>query len=162
MASSDMRAYHKVKQQIGYCGIWCGSCVVGNGALCELTRRYRAMTEAYGLGRWAPRDFDYSEFARGLASIQAIPSCPGCLAGGGRDDCEIRACARSRALDDCTRCPDFGKCEHNGILQRMRSGAAAAGLLLRSDSREEDELLQEWSATIERRWPCCVLFQERR
>jgi len=53
MASSD-RAYQKVKQQIGYCGIWCGSCVVGNGALCELTRCYREMTEPYDLGEWAP------------------------------------------------------------------------------------------------------------
>ena len=29
-----------VKDQIGYCGIWCGSCIVGNGALRELTRKY--------------------------------------------------------------------------------------------------------------------------
>jgi hypothetical protein len=161
MSPFDTQAYDRVRQQIGYCGIWCGSCVVGNGTLCELTRRYRMMTEAYDLDEWAPRDFDYSEFARGLTSIQDIPSCPGCRAGGGRDDCEIRACARSRGLDDCTRCADFGTCEHRGILQRMRTGAAAAGLMVRSDARDEDELLQEWSAAIEHRWPCCVLFLDR-
>ncbi|UCG86193.1 MAG: DUF3795 domain-containing protein [Gemmatimonadota bacterium] len=160
MTPFGTQAYDSVKPQIGYCGIWCGSCVVGNGALSELTRRYRKTTEAYDLGEWAPRDFDYSEFAQGLASIQAMPTCPGCRAGGGRDDCEIRTCARSRELDDCTKCGDFGKCEHQGILERMRTGAVDAGLMVRRDSRSNDELLREWSAEIERRWPCCVLFLE--
>lgn len=36
----DMNAegYRSVERQIGYCGIWCGSCIVGNGALRELSR----------------------------------------------------------------------------------------------------------------------------
>ena len=48
------------RDQIGFCGIWCGSCMVGNGALRELTRRYEAITKAYGLPDWAAKDFDHA------------------------------------------------------------------------------------------------------
>jgi len=33
--------------------------------------------------------------------------CPGCRAGGGPPFCQIRHCARERALDLCSQCPDF-------------------------------------------------------
>ncbi len=33
-------AFDRVKAQIGACGIWCGSCAVGNGSLRELSRRF--------------------------------------------------------------------------------------------------------------------------
>ena len=41
--------FENVKAQVGYCGIWCGSCVVGNGALSGLTRRYRELIDALGV-----------------------------------------------------------------------------------------------------------------
>ena len=88
-----LEAFENVKAQIGPCGIWCGSCVVGNGALRELTRRYEELTVAYGLAEWAPRDFSYEEFSKGLASLRDMDPCPGCVRGGGREGCEIRACA---------------------------------------------------------------------
>ena len=40
-------ALENVKNQIGYCGIWCGSCIVGNGTLRELTDKYKDLTETY-------------------------------------------------------------------------------------------------------------------
>jgi len=43
----------------------------------ELTKRYQEIIDAYGLREWGPQDFDYGEFAKGLVSIQAMPSCPG-------------------------------------------------------------------------------------
>ena len=101
MSKANLTAFECVKDQIGFCGIWCGSCVVGNGTLRELTVRYEEVTKAYGLKNWAPGDFDYDEFSKGLSSISDIPVCQGCLKGGGRDDCEIRACALGRNLEDC-------------------------------------------------------------
>jgi len=59
-------SFEGVRGQIGYCGIWCGSCVVGNGALRELTRRYEELVRAYGLEGWAPGNFDFGEFKKGL------------------------------------------------------------------------------------------------
>ena len=98
MDAEKAETSENVKSQIGFCGIWCGSCMVGNGTLRELTKRYEEMTNAYGLGKWCPKDFDYGEFSKGLASIQRMPLCIGCLKGGGRDDCEIRACASNKGL----------------------------------------------------------------
>ncbi|UCC73983.1 MAG: DUF3795 domain-containing protein [Gemmatimonadota bacterium] len=158
MGAGILEAFERVKDQIGFCGIWCGSCVVGNGTLRELTRRYEETTKAYGLQEWAPKDFDYAEFSKGLSAISDIPLCPGCLSGGGRDDCEIRACALSKNLDDCSQCPEPEKCEHAEILAKMRSGARAAGLFVKAGDEDREELLDRWSAALKRGWPCCVLF----
>jgi hypothetical protein len=54
MESSSRNAFESVKAEIGYCGIWCGSRAVGNGALGEITTRYEKMLAAYGLKQWAP------------------------------------------------------------------------------------------------------------
>jgi len=105
--------FENVRNQIGFCGIWCGSCAVGNGVLRELTRRYEQTIKRYGLEEWAPEDFDFEEFTRGLASIQAMPLCRGCLKGDGKPNCEIRACAlkasvtrlrNARTLKYCRKC----------------------------------------------------------
>ncbi len=61
MSSSNGSGFENVKNQIGYCGIWCGSCVAGNGTLAELAGRMKTTTEAYGLKQWAPKDFDYDK-----------------------------------------------------------------------------------------------------
>jgi hypothetical protein len=45
----DDRPFENVRDQIGFCGIWCGSCAVGNGALRELTKRYEDVVKGYGL-----------------------------------------------------------------------------------------------------------------
>ena len=42
-------AFEGVKRQIGYCGIWCGSGIVCNGTLSELTRQYDELIKAYVL-----------------------------------------------------------------------------------------------------------------
>ena len=99
----DMQTKHfeNVRNQIGFCGIWCGSCVVGNGALRELTKRYEKLIKDYGLEEWAPKDFDFKEFSKGLKSIQTLPLCEGCLKGGGRPNCEIRTCAQNKSIDGC-------------------------------------------------------------
>jgi hypothetical protein len=158
MTATGPASFENVRNQIGFCGIWCGGCVVGNGTLRELTRRYEETISAYGLQEWAPKDFDYVEFSKGLSSIRGMPLCPGCLRDGGRDDCEIRACAQSRELHDCTECRDFGDCGHDEIIEKMRSGARAAGLFVKETDSENEECIERWSAELRDKWPCCVLF----
>ncbi len=153
-------AFGNVKSQIGFCGIWCGSCVVGNGTLRELTERYEEITNKYGLGKWCPKDFDYGEFSKGLASIQRMPLCPGCLKGGGRDDCEIRTCASNKGLQDCTECNNLSECKHGEILEKMRSGALEAGLLVKVNGADRQTLLREWTVVLKTKWPSCILFSK--
>jgi hypothetical protein len=154
------KAFDNVKVQIGACGIWCGSCVVGNGTLRELTRRFEELSAAYGLREWAPRDFSYEGFSQGLASIRDMDLCPGCLRGGGREDCEIRGCASRLGLDDCGLCPEPAACEQAAIIETMRSGARKAGLMVRTGGAGRDELLDQWTADLAARWPCRILFEE--
>lgn len=152
--------FEGVRGQIGYCGIWCGSCVVGNGALRELTRRYEELIGAYGLEGWAPGDFDFGEFKKGLASIQAIPLCTGCRKGGGRDSCEIRACALRR-LEDCSECGMPDDCETLELLLKMRVGAVEAGLMVKDENVDQAKLIERWASELRGKWPSSILFQSR-
>lgn len=90
----EKKAFENAKNQIGSCGIWCGSCVAGNGVLQELTKRYNRVITDYGLEQWAPKDFDFSEFKKGLDSIQTMPLCPGCQKGGGLTTSPPGSCIR--------------------------------------------------------------------
>jgi hypothetical protein len=158
MSTALENAFENVKNQIGFCGIWCGSCVVGNGVLRELTKRYEELIKAYGLEAWAPKDFDYAGFSKGLASIQRMPLCPGCRKGGGREACELKACAAKQCLSECSECSDQAQCQHRAILDKMRSGALAAGLFVKTAQADRQALLREWTAQLKGRWPCCLLF----
>lgn len=155
-----LEGFDNVKTQMGACGIWCGSCVVGNGTLRELTRRFDELTVAYGLREWAPKDFRYEEFSQGLVSIQDMGLCPGCERGGGREDCEIRACSSRLGLDDCGLCTESDAGEHAAIIETMRSGALKAGLMVRTGQAGRDGLLDQWTSDLAERWPCHILFED--
>jgi len=43
------QSFANMKEQIGYCGLWCGSCIVGNGTLKELTKRYQKLIKGIGI-----------------------------------------------------------------------------------------------------------------
>ncbi len=151
------KAFENVKDQIGACGIWCSSCVAGNGALKELTKKYDEIITRYDLEDWAPKDFDFKEFKKGLESIQGMPLCPGCLKGGGRPDCEIRECVSKKKINDCTECNQPEECKIE-LLQTMRTGALDAGLFVKMEKADNQKLLEKWLAQIKSKWPSSVLF----
>ena len=158
--STRTRDFENVKAQLGYCGIWCGSCVIGNGALSGLTKRYRELLDTYGVLEWGPDDFDRQAFLKGLESIQSTPACVGCLRGGGRDNCEMRTCALSKGIDECSQCDTLATCKYSEILQRMRSGALAAGLFVKAEYGDQQELIDAWLPELKNRWPCRILFMD--
>jgi len=156
-----VKAFENVRSQIGYCGIWCGSCVVGNGALGELTGRYRQIIEGYGLEEWIPSEFDFNEFSKGLVSIQATPVCPGCRKEGGAPGCQLRACALDRGVEDCIECGIPETCDNLERLKKMRSGALDAGLKVKSSVSKREELIEEWTENLKKRWPTNILFSDQ-
>jgi hypothetical protein len=151
-------SYDAVKGQIGCCGIWCGSCVVGNGALAELTRRYARLVELYGLSEWGPPEVQPREFARALHAVRSMAPCRGCRLGGGRDDCELRACATAKRVADCTECDAQATCPHEELLAQMRAGAREAGLFVRTRGAGRARALAAWQARLPALWPHTVLF----
>ena len=153
-------AFENVRGQIGYCGIWCGSCAAGNGALRELTGRYLELVKGYGLEGWAPGDFDYGEFSRGLASIQGMPLCEGCLRGDGKPGCRMRECARGRGVPGCAECGGEG-CGNREPLEAMRGGALAAGLMVKTEAGDPEGFIERRTPELKDSWPSRILFQRR-
>jgi len=154
----NARPFENVKNQIGFCGIWCGSCVAGNGLLRELTKRYDEIIQKYGLESWAPKDFDFKEFMKGLASIRTMPLCLGCLKGGGRDNCEMKACALSKKIADCSQCDQLDACENRETLEHVRTGALNAGLVVKTENIDCQKLVEMWTAQLKDKWPFLILF----
>ena len=153
-------AFENVRNQIGSCGIWCGSCAVGNGVLRELTQRYHRLIEAYGLESWAPKGLNYDQFDEGLAGIGREAVCCGCRRGGGRDACPIRACAGSKGTEHCADCVDSPACTHADDLLGMRTGARSAGLFVGSNLGDPLRLIHGWIEVLKRSWPSSILFDE--
>lgn len=149
----------RVLSQVGHCGIWCGSCVVGNGALMELARRYLELADSHGLEHWGAAGFDYAEFSKALGAISELDVCPGCLAGGGRDDCEIRRCSVERAVETCVACGSFGECQHDELLEHMRTGALRAGLGVIDSPGDKERILSKPEADLARKWWWRALFE---
>ena len=157
-ASMVTQAFENVQGQMGYCGIWCGSCIIGNGALRELTKKYERLMRAYGLYHWGPEELDFGRLIEGLEAIQRIPLCPGCLRGGGREGCALRNCAVQNGLASCNQCRAMAACEHIELLQHMRSGALQARLFVNTEDVDREQLMARWAADLQAQWPCCILF----
>lgn len=151
-------AYKNVNGQVGFCGIWCGSCVVGNGILRELTSRYEKIIRDYDLKNWAPKMFDFKEFLRGLETLEATPLCAGCRKGGGWDACPMRRCAVKKKISDCAECGEQESCPHSAFLDKMRIGSARAGLFVKTRKGSQKKLVPQWKAKIKNRWPSSFLF----
>jgi hypothetical protein len=156
----NTKAFDNVKNQVGCCGIWCGSCVVGNGTLRELTRRYEHIIGGYGVDDWGAKDFDGKVFMKGLASIQSLPICAGCRKGVGNDECRIRPCVSNRGISDCMECGERKTCNNAEALQRVRTGALRVGMLAKTEDDKTDykRLAKKWAAELKDKWPCCILF----
>jgi hypothetical protein len=142
-SASKTRAFENVKNQIGYCGLWCGSCAVGNGTIGELAGRLGKLVRDYGVEEWGPKDIDYAGLHKSLASINELPPCPGCLKGGGRTDCEMRECARQKHLKECVECEESETCRNVKILRHMRSGALRVGMVVKDKKGNRSEFLKK-------------------
>jgi hypothetical protein len=151
-------AYNRVKDQAGYCGIWCGSCVVGNGTLQLLGAEYEDVIRNYDLENWAPKTFDFKEFLKGLETIKATPLCAGCRKGGGWEACPMRGCVIKKKITDCAECNDQAVCPHSASLEKMRTGSAKAGLFVKTRKGNQKKLIAEWAPKLKTRWPSRILF----
>ena len=148
------KAFQNVKDQIGFCGIWCGSCVAGNGAIVELTRRFEEVVRKYNLEKWAPKGFDFKEFEKGLASIQSMRACVGCQKGGG-SKCEIRTCALEKEVDNCSQCSELIACKR---LERLEKYPEIKEKLKELRNSKRQKLGEKWMSELRTKWPHCVVF----
>lgn len=152
------KAFENVKNQIGRCGIWCGSCVVGNGTLHTLAKRCELVIGGYGVDEWGAQDFDGKELMKGMRSIQTIPICQGCVRGGGNSECRIRLCVSDKELSDCMECDDIHGCKNIEALQKVRSGSSKVGMRVKTaedTACQQRELIGKWTTQIKSYCHCC-------
>lgn len=149
------KSFENVKSQVSFCGLWCGSCMVGNGTLRELAKRCGHIVGGYGVDEWGARDFDGKEFMKGFASIQSLPVCQGCLKGGGNGECKVRPCASKRKVSDCIECGEMKTCMNSEALQKVRSGAYRVGMVMKMDKGDSKQLIKGWTAEFKSKCPGC-------
>lgn len=156
----ETEAFENVKNQIGFCGIWCGSCTAGNGAVQELARRFETISKRAErqLERWAPKEFNFKEFMKGLACIEAMPLCPGCKKGGGPSTCKIRLCALDKSLADCSQCNQLMKCKNFEQLEKNHPRIKED--LTEIKNKAQSRLMEKWMDELRNKWPHCILLCE--
>lgn len=150
--------FENVRDQVAACGIWCGSCAVGNGVLADLSVRYEQLLRSYGITEWGPKDVDFDVFFQNLRSLQELEGCPGCLRGGGFEGCPLKPCTAERKLPDCLACDEYGTCERSEALQKIRTGAMAANMVVKTTSGNSEELIERWMNELQGTWPNGLLF----
>lgn len=149
-------AVQNVKGQIGFCGIWCGSCAGGNGAIVELARRFEELAGRQRLEKWVPKNFDFQEFMKGLASIKAMSLCPGCRKGGGNPACKVRICALQKGVNECSSCEALLECRNFEQLENENPKRKQFLLDMKGASRSE--LIAKWTNEIRKKWPHCIVY----
>jgi hypothetical protein len=152
----ETEPFENVRNQIGFCGIWCGSCGAGNGAIQELARRFEEIVKNYELEKWVPKEFDFKEFMKGLACVQATPLCPGCQKGGGPPICKVRICALEKGVRECSHCDQLMECENFGQLEKSHPRIRED--LMEIKSRGRPELIEKWMGELKSKWPHCILL----
>lgn len=149
-----------MKNQIGYCGIWCGDCLGGNGAIIKLTKKYEELIikSKPALERYAPKEFNYNELLKELAYIQDTPQCPGCRNGGGDSNCKIRDCAIKRNIDNCGNCDTLMDCNKYEELEKCNPDLKKE--MLKYKNFDKNDILMEKMKKLKTKWPHCILVCE--
>lgn len=121
---------------VTYCGLYCGLCA----GRARIPKRAAALQEAMaeeGWPDWGAGIPGFAEFWRFLEGLQDDGGCPGCRAGGGPPECQIRNCARQRGLELCSQCPDFP-------CPRIEALGAIYPILIADNRRVQVVGLEQW------------------
>ena len=145
----ELPAFGNVRDQLAYCGLWCGSCSVGNGLVNELARRCAESITDYGVHEWGTKEVDYEGLLKGLATLSKMDPCRGCIEGGGRTDCEIRACATGKGIAECSDCGLGKGCPNIRLIGAMRSGAKGVGMKVKATAGDREAVLRKWISEMD-------------
>ena len=104
------------QSQLGPCGILCGSCPLGSGAVAESAgqhpQAHLRLPDPHVVSLCARRRGHRTRAAvdRALDWMTTYARCAGCRSGGGPPDCAIRICAREKGYELCSSCADLEGC----------------------------------------------------
>lgn len=154
----EQEGFTNVKNQIGYCGIWCGGCIGGNGVVQELARKFEQIVvqSKEGLEMYGPKEFNFDVFMKGLTWIQEMKLCPGCKKGGGNSTCAIRICSSKRNMENCSKCKELISCRNFEELQKYNPKIRED--LAKIKNVSQDDAITKWTDGLKTKWPHCVLL----
>jgi hypothetical protein len=139
---------------VTYCGLYCGLCAARG----RIPQRAAALQETMaeeGWPYWGHTVPGFTEFWEFLEGLCVNGGCPGCRAGGGDPQCQIRVCARERGLERCSRCSDF-------LCQRIEALGGRYPTLVADNRRLQSVGLEQWLDEQEERARRGVVYADIR
>jgi len=123
--------------------------------------RIRSVSAGYGvkknkMEKWAPKDFDFREFMKGLSSIQKVTACPGCRKGGGNANCDVRICAIGRNMLSCSQCDELLTCKKFKTFEESHPRIKED--LKKIKNVDQKKLVEKWTDELKAKFPSCILF----
>jgi hypothetical protein len=111
-----MESPFDVKNQVGHCGITCGTCFLGNGSVANSAKQTLDYINMIGIKEWASlvpegSDLDWDETEETLNWMTKYAYCEGCERGGGPPNCAIRICAKEKEYELCNMCSELVDCK---------------------------------------------------
>jgi len=109
---------------IGFCGIDCSKCELGNKTISKNAGTLKNKVENYGISQWYQlvpvadnEKFGFGELNKGLAWLAKYAACPGCYYGGGPPECPVRLCAKEKKFENCSICDAIDVCKKMNFLE---------------------------------------------
>jgi len=100
----------------GVCGVFCEQCATGNGRVKELAGELNRLTADFIATFPDFREFDFSEYKKGLEYFQHSHGCPTCLKVK-EPWCEVLKCDKAKELKSCLLCDDFVECPRTNYVR---------------------------------------------
>jgi len=113
-----------MNKNIGFCGIDCNKCELGNRTISKNAETLEKRVENYGISQWYQlvpvadnEKFGFDELNKGLAWLVKYAACPGCQNNGGPPMCPVRMCAREKNFENCSNCDSIDTCKKMDFLE---------------------------------------------
>ena len=113
-----------MNKNIGFCGIDCSKCELGNKTISKNAETLKKRVENYGISQWYQlvpvadnEKFSFDELNKGLAWLVKYAACLGCQNNGGPPMCPVRMCAREKKFENCSMCDSIDTCKKMDFLE---------------------------------------------
>jgi hypothetical protein len=135
----------EILDKTAYCGLYCGDCAFGTGAIPDLARDLRkALREAHF--DKAAEVIPFKEFKQYPQCYEVLGAmvklrCGGCRTSGRSKFCKIAQCARKKEVQGCWECAGFEDCKKLDFLATTHGDAHLKNL-----RKIRKAGLEEWAA----------------
>ncbi|MBU1671779.1 MAG: DUF3795 domain-containing protein [Actinobacteria bacterium] len=114
-------------EKTAYCGLYCGDCSFGTGAIPDLARDLRKEMRSFRLEQAAevipfPEFKNYRECYDLLGALVKM-RCGGCRTSARSRYCNIAKCAVRKKLDGCWECGEVEECKKLEFLEGVHGDA---------------------------------------